>query len=657
MGQISVTTSKLTGSKTNIAGEDLDLKAALRANRDFHSMKLYVVDGPRHKILRFAKQDSLLDGPLARNDAFRKSIDSEAERLAGQLAQNHKLFEKERFVRNISDKAKAPVMLLAVRFRIPGHNAKFAMIITATDMTKIQISLPQSRTTLGYIVSADGKIFASSNEQALQSPSILVHHELVKKALQREAPSGFLPDFVGIDNKAKLGSFAQTPGGIRLFAVVERDRDAAFQVITRTYIRSALWGILILLIAAMVSFISANGITKNLRDLVVATAKIASGNFAVRVNPVNRDEVGELSLSVNNMAAQIQMLMSHEVEKAKFEKELETARMVQSTFFPKRDVVKTHLAVTGSYQPATQCGGDLWGHYTIKEGVELVFVADAMGHGAPAALVTAIAYAVCQSVSIFLQEKSSLDPSPAALLRRLNTIIMDAVDGKISMTFFVAVCDFNTGKLTFANAGHNFPIILTANKDDPRLAKSAKRQTTNSPTAAISLSQQGTPLGVERDLNYSEKNIDIHPGDKLVLFTDGLIENHLLDKDPIGRKYLLESIASWGDQNIVEIKNRTLELGQTHFGVENLQDDVTVVIAEVSKSWVKPSIETTDISSQETGLLELPTIPQAPVLVTQEVTLDSDSATLALFNLDLETTADQDVTAQDNAIKKPSSAV
>lgn len=646
VGQLSVVTSKMSSAKNDASGNDIELQGSLRAEKDFHAIKLYLVDGKNFKILRQAqRQPAEFAG--SQNAETPKKIDTALDESAKKLAADHSLFDNDRFVKNASPDIGTPSLVVAVRFRIPGQKTKFAMMLAAANMTKIQISLPQSRTTSGYIIASDGTVFASTSEARMMSRKPLERNDLVKKALMRQAPSGFLPEFSGADGKAKVGSYAQTPKGVRLYTIVERDRDAAFLAIHRTYLRSALWGALIFLLAAMASFVSADGITKNLRELASATAKIASGNFAVRLSPKSRDEVAELSHSVNNMAARIQMLMSQEVEKARFEKELETARMVQSTFFPKKDVVKTHLAVTGNYQPATECGGDLWGHYTVKEGVELVYIADAMGHGAPAALVTAIAYAVCQSVSIFLAENSNLDPSPAGLLRRLNNIIMDAVDGKISMTFFVAVFDFNTGKVTYSNAGHNFPFILTANRDDPRLGRSAKKLNPKSPTVPITITIQGTPLGVDREIPFSEKSMDFFPGDKIFMFTDGLIENQLVDRDPLGRKLLIDTISAWGDQNIVEIKNRTIALGQQFFGSENLQDDVTIVVAEVNKNWVKPTMTT---SSEPAGLKN-PQIPPPPVVVTQEAVLDlgdQNSKTLPVFDLGL-----SDVTTAENNQSEP----
>lgn len=628
IAQISVTTSKLSGSKVDANNNDTDLAAVLRADKDLLALNLYSVDGESVKLIRQARQDKLVyrGRGTAPNETF---IDRCVEAMSGfasSAAKNESIFEDAIAIRNITPQTKSPAMLLAVKFSIPNQPNKFAVMIAVTQMTKLQVALPQSRYTSSYIISRDGSIFSSTDETQMMIKKPIAQNDLVKKALKRQAPSGFLPEFADKSGKQKIGSFAQTPGRISLFVIVERDRKAAFRVITRTYASSALWGVLFLLIAAMISYFTAGTVTKNLRDLVGATRRIANGEFAYRLQPYSRDEVAELGHSVNNMAARIQMLMKSEIEKVRFEKELETAKMVQSTFFPKKDVSSSHLTVTGNYQPATECGGDLWGHYSIKDGVELLFIADAMGHGVPAALVTAVAYAVCQSVANILQEKSTIDASPAALLKRLNNVILDAVDGKISMTFFAAVFDFNSGQLTYANAGHNFPFIITANKDDSRLGKATKKSE-KAPTASITLTLQGTPLGVEKDGEYKEKQINLLPGDKIFFFTDGLIENHLTNTQPLGRKGLLESVCMFGNLDIAQIKDRTLAAGVEIYGSDNLQDDVTIVVAEISKTWQKSG------SSGQNVFVPPPPSPQAKAEPETQAPLDLPAAPIPVFEI------------------------
>jgi hypothetical protein len=179
------------------------------------------------------------------------------------------------------------------------------------------------------------------------------------------------------------------------------------------------------------------------------------------------------------------------------------------------------------------------------------------------------------------------------------------------------------------------------------------------PTVPITVTLQGTPLGVDKEITYNEKSMDFYPGDKIFLFTDGLIENQLVDRDPIGRKVLVDAVSAWGDQNILEIKSRTLSLGQQFFGSENLQDDVTIVVAEVSKAWVRPSNVIINNMSEPQTVPPPPPQAIAPIPVIQELALDLDDAkpqTLPVFDLGIDDDKLLENT-ESSTPKKPLSAV
>jgi serine phosphatase RsbU (regulator of sigma subunit) len=486
---------------------------------------------------------------------------------------------------SIAPETGLPLMLLTVRFNISGESNQNVYVSIAVWQTRMFVSLPKSKSTSSLIINESGDIFASSDTRELIKKVNIKKSSVVKSALSRFSPSGFDDLYVDRFGKERLGAYSQVAGYPDLFVIVERDANVAFAAVAKSYYTALLWAALFTLAAMLLSFIGAGSSTRSIKELLAVTKDIAAGNFSSRVQPRTKDEIAELGLSVNNMAGKITELMSSQVEKARFEKELETAKMVQSTFFPRQDINLGPLKVTGYYQPATECGGDLWGHYPVGASKQLVFIADAMGHGAPAALVTAIGYATCQAVATILIDEPHINHSPSKLIERTNKIIFDAVQGKISMTFFAALIDFKEGTITYANAGHNFPVILTDDKTDERIPKASKAKTFNS--YAISLKQQGTPLGVDRNSVYEEKSMQIKAGDRIFLFTDGLIENQSALGETLGRKRLIELLQDNGAKSCHEIKSIALESATSIFGSTNLADDVTIVVAEISKKWSK----------------------------------------------------------------------
>jgi phosphoserine phosphatase RsbU/P len=645
--QMAVAVSKLPTAAPNGPKDDSGLTTALRANKDILAINLYAVKDGKIDLIRHAAQTAKTPTITADKASFDKKIQSYMDTTITELVANPGQFTDSRFVMNATPQLNAPSIFMAIKLSMPGISNRYAVIGFVADMTKLQLMLPQSRHMSAYITDYTGKAFISSDEMIIASKSKLKQNNLLKKALTRREPSGFVDKFLDHTDREKIGSFSQLPGNLPFVVIVERDRAAAFQVVSRVYFSSALWGLLILLLATLMGYLSAGSITKNLRNLVAATYRIATGDFSVRLQPKTRDEVALLSHSVNNMASKIQTLMTSEVEKARFEKELETARLVQSTFFPKHDIKRPHLLLTGSYQPATECGGDLWGHYTIREDVELVFIADAMGHGAPAALVTAIAYAICQSVSKMLTETAGIDASPSQLLNRLNQIIYSAVGGKITMTFFAGLIDFRRGTMTYANAGHNFPFILSANKDDTRLSAAVKRAAGSNSTYPITLTLKGNPLGGAPDNEYTEKTMTLVAGDKIVFFTDGLIENCHKGNEPLGRKALIETACSVGLNDPSAIRSALENRGSEIYGTAQLADDVTIVIAEISKQWIPQTSQATDLQQNAPAshninsateepsfkLVDVPPPPPRKVVLQENESADGPGFELTTFDL------------------------
>lgn len=613
VGKVSVVLPKIEFKKTNIRERRSDdLAALIRNDRDIISAVVFIAEESEARSVlkeKSTQPDGRFEGE-DQNTIIEKTFSS-ARARAKELAKDPQANDVT--LRNISSQTGLPLLQIAVKFKINGATKRSVFVIFTTWQTKILLSLPKSRFTETTIIDNTGNIFSSPDTAEMRRVTNIKDTPLARQALARKSPSGFQEVYLDRKGQERLGSFSQISRYPELFVLVERDAAAAFRIITRTYFSATLWAALFILIAVMVSYLGASTATRSLRDLVAVTKEISAGNFGVRLQPRSRDEIADLGHSVNHMASKITELLSTQVEKAKYEKELETARMVQSTFFPKQDVRELPLTVTGFYQPATQCGGDLWGHYTIDDHRQLVFIADAMGHGAPAALVTAIGYATCQAVATILNDEPAIDSSPSKLLDRINRIIYDAVEGKISMTFFAALFDFKTGLVTYSNAGHNFPVIITDNKDDDRLSKQAKAKAGNTAAHSIPLILQGVPLGVDREAVFKEKTIELRAGDRIFFFTDGLIENHLPNTSAMERKKLLEIISHKGSGNCFEIKDAVLKEATSLFGSENLADDVTIVVAEISKSW--------SVSSPKGNLDEL---PKNPILL--EISLNEKSA-------------------------------
>jgi serine phosphatase RsbU (regulator of sigma subunit) len=505
------------------------------------------------------------------------------------------------YMQNLSKQTSLRLANIAVALRPSGSSETVVTVLTVWQKKLIQF-LESGKDLKTVLIDKTGRIFSSPSFDEMENETSIANSPLVGKALRAKSGSGAEPDIDMLtDYKyAKglfVGAYARIPKFDGLTVVVQRDRKKAYATLEEARAESGLWGVLFFLVAIMLSFLGASQITKGLVQVTKATNRIASGDFSFRLQPKTRDEVGMLGHAVNTMSERIVGLMKTQVDKAKIEQELETAKMVQSTFFPKHDIKAGPVKLAGFYQPATQCGGDLWGHFTVRPGVELAYIADAMGHGAPAALVTAMAYSTCMTISDLMRDNPHLSGSPAKLLDRMNRIILEAVGGTISMTAFVVLIDTNTGKMTYSNAGHNFPAIIPLNADDPRSKK--KKDTGNRPSP-ISLQLRGVPLGIDTAAEFTEKTIDLVAGDRIFMFTDGLIECSSPQGTVWGRKIMLEEIVevatSVKDCGAAEMRNEITRRAFSFFGAVPLADDVTVLVIELDKNWVALSLPEPDLA-------------------------------------------------------------
>jgi len=593
IAQIAVTlpTLRTVGNQSN----DNSLQNFVQSNGEFVALQLFVIEGSDPKTLAAAGSaltTNMQDSRFEDRDA-KGVLQQIPARTRSWLASRVGSTQSRTMLQNLSPATKLPMASLAIRFDVAGSKQSLWAVLTVWQ-TRLLNALPKSRFVESTVIDRSGRVFSSPVLREMLESGRLGDSPLVKSALAGRSPSGFENEFTGRGGKSWLGAYVRIPKHDGISLIVQRDAEQAYLVIRRNILESVLWACLFVLAAIATAFLGSSTITRSLREVTTATKRIASGDFSFRISPKSRDEVAVLSHSVNAMSSRITELLRSQVDKARFEKELETARTVQSTLFPKQDVVSGALTVSGHYQPASECGGDLWGHFRVREGVELVFIADAMGHGAPAALITAMAYSTCMTMADVLRDTPMASDSPSRLLERLNRIIFEAVRGQISMTFFVAVIDFRTGEMTCANAGHNFPVLIPKNESDTRGGKATKAIQKISKLRPLTLAVTGMPLGMGLNETYKEKKFRIEPGDKLILFTDGLIECTDSKGTAWGHSTMMQEILQFAPTcTPVELRDRILDRAFTFFSGHPIADDVTVVAAEIDPNW-KPSERTSD---------------------------------------------------------------
>jgi len=179
------------------------------------------------------------------------------------------------------------------------------------------------------------------------------------------------------------------------------------------------------------------------------------------------------------------------------ERDLEAARLTQQAILPQRMPRLTGWEFAAEYQPLIQVGGDIYDWLPLPGGKLLVWIADATGHGASAALITTL-------TKWLFQSGASEASSPAEILQSVGGNFHGVFKGGSFMTAAVLVLDPISGLVTFSGAGHPPLLIVRANGEVESLASASP------------------PLGIDGGKHATEVAATLHAGDAFLLYTDGL---------------------------------------------------------------------------------------------------------------------------------------
>jgi len=402
-----------------------------------------------------------------------------------------------------------------------GNSAMTKLFVIMSKLTDLASAFRSPGGAENYLMTEQGQVLFGPGAKKIEKMVEVTGEEFLKGVAEQRFQSG-AKGFIGQDGIPLLGSFAKAGfAGTSVITLVPESE--ALKAIKILVIRSVLFMFLLVSVTIIISLFASGGLTSALSDLFQATKKVAEGHFDIRVKVTSRDEVGSLGDSFNTMAAEVSRLMSETADKARMESELKTAQTVQETLFPAPNASIGSLKISGFYEPASECGGDWWHYCQVGEKV-LLWIGDATGHGAPAALITSAA----KSASTIIEK---LNVSPAEAMALLNRAIFDVSKGKIMMTFFLACYDQNTKELTYCNASHEAPYFIK--KSDQPIKKKD----------LIPLNDVNSPrLGQNKETKYEQATVHLNSGDRVFFYTDGIPDIQNPEMQAWGEREFIKAI-------------------------------------------------------------------------------------------------------------------
>ena len=262
------------------------------------------------------------------------------------------------------------------------------------------------------------------------------------------------------------------------------------------------------------------------------------------------------SVLVGGMVAAL-VFYRRSLAKAKSEEELNLARRIQRSFllskFPDIPGLEVHAVNVSS----RQVSGDFYDVEPAGEGAWLLAIADVSGKGVPAALLTSMLQA-----SLRTQALSTLPVSE--IMANINRLVCrSAAPGQFA-TFFLARLEPSPLRVTCVNAGHNYPVVFRRNGDRELLVKG------------------GLVVGMLEEAVFEEETVELHPGDRLVFYTDGVSEAERADREQFGEERLHALVQGLPpDLSAADITERILAGVRVFLAGREAGDDITLLVLRV----------------------------------------------------------------------------
>ena len=286
-------------------------------------------------------------------------------------------------------------------------------------------------------------------------------------------------------------------------------------------------------------------------------AKIAQTRYA-------QDEIGSLAVNFSDMILSLENYMTElnavTAEKQRIGAELDVAKNIQASMlpcifpaFPGRE----EFDIYATMEPAKEVGGDFYDFFLVDEDHLAMVIADVSGKGVPAALFMVIA-------KTLLKNCTQTGLSPHEVLEKVNEQLCENNDAEMFVTVWLGILEISTGKLTCANAGHEYPVLRRGGADFELIKD-----------------RHGFVLAGMEGSRYKEYEIILEKGDQLYVYTDGVPEATNADDELYGADRMVEALNRDAGSTPGETLTRVKQDIDQFVGEAPQFDDITMLAIEI----------------------------------------------------------------------------
>jgi len=293
---------------------------------------------------------------------------------------------------------------------------------------------------------------------------------------------------------------------------------------------------------------------------------VESAPFTIGEFETMHREIDRTSLALNQQMDTIRRMEREQMEQEnmikeqeRIVKELSTARQIQKSVlphifppFPERK----EIDLFASMDPARDVGGDFYDFFFVDEDHLCLVIADVSGKGIPAALFMMFAKRI-------IEDFARMEHSACEILEQTNELLCDNNQAEMFVTVWLGILEISTGRLTAANAGHEYPAIRKKGG-----------------AFALYKDKHDFVIGGMEGVHYKEYELQMDPGDKLFIYTDGVPEATAASGEMFGLKRMTAALNSCADGNPYEILREVRSAVDTFVGDAEQFDDLTMMCLE-----------------------------------------------------------------------------
>ncbi|MFM7267878.1 MAG: PP2C family protein-serine/threonine phosphatase [Cyanobium sp.] len=344
------------------------------------------------------------------------------------------------------------------------------------------------------------------------------------------------------------------------------DQETLYEPIAQTMKALLLLQLASLLVTALAIYIACRTWVRPVQEAAGAIKQISHGEFDVSLTGDHPGELGELFHSINNTGGRLKQLIQSQLDHALTDKQIDTAMKIQQSFLISNLPLSESFHLFAFCDPAYDIGAD-WYDATTLDGVAYLVVADVCDKGVASALFMSVFRSLLRYQLLYHSAAEGLEQHMQDVMTRVNDYMaVTHADAAMFATIFLGAYRPETRLLSYISAGHEPAIILKADH-----------------TTLLLEGVNGPAVGVFPGSTFSHSQIQLEPGDVVVLYSDGFPDARSPDDRRWTTEQLLRSLESLPQGlNVQEICQSIRLAANQHIKDASQFDDMTLMVLEVN---------------------------------------------------------------------------